>query len=270
MKYLAPFLLLANAACHAVAPTPPAEAALARARMYWERGAWSSVLGECDEVVARAAPGSTGDALRSFSASVLATRAHERAAGVEPFFAAPDGSRSAIAHLVAVSFHARAARGTLARLSVADDAALPYGVESIDRAAEHLFVAETAAHARLGFKASIAHAFEARPELGKLEGAEAVLALAEPERGSEAWFWYALFRYQCTRDSVEAYRCGALAIDRGADGAELSEIELWIANDSGLEFRCPKCELPAVLRLRSCPNDQTPNVEFRAHPRASR
>jgi hypothetical protein len=143
----------------------------------------------------------------------------------------------------------------------------------VERALQYLDLAEIAAHARLGFESSVARVLDREAEPPTLERMQQRIERAGLEAGLVPSLHLASFRYLRTRDEPEAYRFGALALDlaAGRDDVlgerERREIERWIEGGSAFEFRCPKCSLAVLPRLRACPNDQTPNVEFAARRR---
>lgn len=259
-------LLAVLGACAARPRIDPVRVALVRAQQDWERGDLPAVVRQSDAAAARLERGSAPDAARLFAAGLLAARAHARAASVQPFLTEPDGTPSPVAHLVALTFHARAAREAAALAPVTQDV-------DVERGLAWLYFAELAAHTRLGFESSAARALAGRPELATLAGLEQAFDGAQLEAALQVWVYLALFESRRATDELEAFRFGAHALDRAVDGpAELTarvlgELERWTATRAANEFHCPKCDLPVRLRLRACPADQTPNVEFVARPK---
>lgn len=213
------------------------------------RGDIAAELESCERVIADVDPGSVEGATARFDAALRAARANLRAWG----------SADELERLVAFTLYSDFARRTAAGLR---------GSTHVERGLEWLELAELAVHARLGFEASSSAVLARRPELLQPVTARAAAKRAELPHELEPWVDVAAFRHLRGSDERAAYRMAALALDRGAAHAdELVELEHWIEQGAQLEFHCPRCDHAAVARLRACPSDQTPNIDFVARPR---
>ncbi|MCC7011431.1 MAG: hypothetical protein IT454_02615 [Planctomycetes bacterium] len=253
MKPLVSAALALCCACTAIAPQDPLRSALVEASTNAESGAIEATLRSCDRVLARAARSRSGGAPERFVAALLAARA------LSNRIEQPDEVES----WVMFRQYAALARRAASELALEDVAALDAALE-----VERLDWIETASHARMGFTTSIAALCRQRPQLlDPAETRRVLEALQLPPRVA-AWALVGLFRVVRDGDEPLALRLATAALDRGAANVEdFAELEQWLEDGSPSEFHCPKCDHVLVARLRACPNDQTPNGEFRGRPR---
>lgn len=264
---IAPLLVIACAlACHApqAKPKDDLDAQVALAFEANGRGEFESAAHTADLVLGVAHGRSPRSALVRFGAAMVAAEAHVRAA--ENHVGGDE-----LAHWIAATRYFQLAR------DAATQARKASGGQQVEDALRRADLEELAIHARLGFTASANAFLERSPQLLTAAACQQALgattSAGQGAMSSAPWIHLALFDFLRTRDELEAYRFGVLAIDRSAaahdalDAHRLEAIDEWIRTGSTFEFHCPKCDLEVTPSLHACANDQTPNLEFIARPR---
>jgi hypothetical protein len=251
-----------------------------------------------EELLAETEEASQDYALQRFYAAWLLTQIHAVSSLSQPFLTEvatsghrvggigrrddnPSGERpSPNAHLAASVHHARAARAAFDRAARSGPkldgvTLLPDSLWMIDLndADANLQVILTTAYARLGFSQEVARILAESEGLVRLE-----TCLGELERWRvpvelRPWVLAMIHDYLKSRDELEAYRFGVVAVE-GAErfGHALPEeriaaIDRWIVAEAGVVFVCPQSHTAYIPGMRQSPISGVGHLDYVAVPR---
>ena len=220
-------------------------------------------------------PEALGIAREDLRLEYYLTQAHLAASLGDPFLVEPVSGAarsmgtgatrpSPAAHLVALIYHASAARALLASNR---------GGLDRDQVEGNLRLAEATAFARLGFHDIAQRAAEADPELLLLEKFETVLERYDLPAELATWLASMAFDALKGTDELRAYRFAILALEGQArfgsslDPITTRRLERWILEGASVRFVCPQSGTPFVPGLRRSPRSGIPHYEYVPAPR---
>lgn len=171
---------------------------------------------------------------------------------------------SPTAHLVALVYHASAARALMDQNEGGLDRDLVEG---------NLRLATSTTLARLGFHDVARRAAEGDPELLELDSFQSVLERYDLPSELATWLAVMAFDAHKTSDELTAYRFAILAIEgKSRFGHALTPLEIvrledWIMNRASVRFVCPESGTPYVTGTRRSPRSGIPHDEYVPSPR---